>query len=268
MQSDYGMLLARTDFSVPKHNGISWFAFKLDQPGVTIRPLREMTGDAEFNEVFIDDAVCDAADLIGGEGNGWAVTQTTLFFERSGIGAGGSPPGFPCPGRRAACSDGARRRSADPVPGGNLVVQYPTSSRSRSPGIAPAILTSARSSRGSTRTRSSASGTRNGPKPKQQGRRPRDRESRQDRADAHHEALGCARGRNPGRRRVARGSRRGRRRPFHRRARVLARVVDLRRHRRDPAQHHRRTNLGPSRDDLPGKGRPYGEVLRSINERA
>src|SRR6185295_680149 len=98
MQSDYGMLLARTDFDVPKHQGISWFAFRLDQPGVTIRPLREMTGDAVFNEIFLDDAVCDAADLIGGEGNGWAVTQTTLYFERTGIGAGGGHVGWPPPG--------------------------------------------------------------------------------------------------------------------------------------------------------------------------
>ena len=108
MQADYGMLLARTDFSVPKHRGISWFAFPLDQPGVTIRPLREMTGEAVFNEVFLDDAVCDATDLIGGAGNGWAVTQTTLYFERTGIGAGGSPRGLPgTRDRRAACSGGA-----------------------------------------------------------------------------------------------------------------------------------------------------------------
>jgi alkylation response protein AidB-like acyl-CoA dehydrogenase len=98
MEADYGMLLARTDFDVPKHAGISWFAFPLDQPGVTIRPLREMTGQAVFNEVFLDGAVCDAVDLVGGEGNGWAVTQTTLHFERTGIGAGGAHAGFPAPG--------------------------------------------------------------------------------------------------------------------------------------------------------------------------
>ncbi len=100
-ESDYGMLLARTDFDAPKHAGISWFAFPLDQPGVDIRPLREMTGHAIFNEVFIDDAVVPAANLIGGEGNGWAVTQTTLFFERTGIGAGGSFGRQPNPGRKA-----------------------------------------------------------------------------------------------------------------------------------------------------------------------
>jgi alkylation response protein AidB-like acyl-CoA dehydrogenase len=98
--ADYGMLLARTNLDVPKHRGISWFAFRLDQPGVTIRPLREMTGDAVFNEIFLDEAVCDDADIVGGEGNGWAVTQTTLHFERTGIGAGGSHAGFPEPGRR------------------------------------------------------------------------------------------------------------------------------------------------------------------------
>jgi alkylation response protein AidB-like acyl-CoA dehydrogenase len=97
-QSDYGMLVARTNFEVPKHKGISWFAFRLDQPGVTIRPLREMTGDAVFNEVFLDDAVVDDVDLIGGEGNGWLVTQTTLHFERTGIGAGGSHANFPYAG--------------------------------------------------------------------------------------------------------------------------------------------------------------------------
>ena len=83
---------------MPKHKGISWFAFKLDQPGVTIRPLREMTGDDIFNEIFLDEAVVDDADLIGGEGNGWMVTQTTLHFERTGIGAGGGMAGFPFPG--------------------------------------------------------------------------------------------------------------------------------------------------------------------------
>jgi alkylation response protein AidB-like acyl-CoA dehydrogenase len=95
---DFGMLLARTSFDVPKHKGISWFAFNLDQPGVTIRPLREMTGDDIFNEIFLDGAEVDDADLIGGEGNGWMVTQATLHFERTGIGAGGGMAGFPFPG--------------------------------------------------------------------------------------------------------------------------------------------------------------------------
>jgi alkylation response protein AidB-like acyl-CoA dehydrogenase len=98
MAADHGMLLARTDFAAPKHKGISWFAFPLDQAGVTIRPLRQMNGEAEFNEVFFDDAVVDDVDLVGGEGNGWTVAQTTLRFERSGIGAGGGKFAFPVPG--------------------------------------------------------------------------------------------------------------------------------------------------------------------------
>lgn len=104
-EADYGMLLARTAIDRPKHAGISWFAFRLDQPGVDIRPLREATGHAIFNEVFLDAAVVDDADLIGGEGNGWAVTQTTLLFERTGIGAGGGLAGFPYPGRKSGLLD-------------------------------------------------------------------------------------------------------------------------------------------------------------------
>jgi alkylation response protein AidB-like acyl-CoA dehydrogenase len=116
--ADYGMLLARTNFDVPKHRGISWFAFRLDQPGVTVQPLREMTGDAVFNEIFLDDAVCADGDLIGGQDNGWAVTQTTLHFERTGIGAGGIHAGFPEPGRRGgmlgrSAGDAAREEPED-----------------------------------------------------------------------------------------------------------------------------------------------------------
>ncbi|MCU1356598.1 MAG: putative acyl-CoA dehydrogenase [Acidimicrobiales bacterium] len=87
--ADLGMLMARTDPSVPKHRGISYFAIAMHQPGIEIRPLREMTGRALFNEVFMTDArVADDA-LLGGAGNGWAVGNTTLMFERSGLGAGG-----------------------------------------------------------------------------------------------------------------------------------------------------------------------------------
>ena len=124
-QCEYGMLLARTDFDVPKHKGISWFAFNLDQPGVTIRPLREMTGQAVFNEVFFDDAIVDDADLIGGAGNGWAVTQTTLHFERTGIGAGGGHAGFPEPGPQGGML-GRRAGDAamDKPPSSKLTMTY------------------------------------------------------------------------------------------------------------------------------------------------
>lgn len=125
--ADYGMLLARTDSSVAKHAGISWFAFPLDQPGVTIRPLVEITGHALFNEVFIDDAVVDDAALIGGVNNGWSVTQTTLMFERTGIGAGGSMRGFPPAGGKGGFLD-LRAGAAvelEPPPSGSKVVGLP-----------------------------------------------------------------------------------------------------------------------------------------------
>jgi alkylation response protein AidB-like acyl-CoA dehydrogenase len=87
--ADLGMLLARTDPHVPKHVGISYFAFEMLQEGVDVRPLREMTGHALFNEVFLTDArVADSA-LIGGVNNGWAVANTTLMNERAGLGSGG-----------------------------------------------------------------------------------------------------------------------------------------------------------------------------------
>ena len=87
--ADLGMLLARTDPDVPKHQGISYFAFDMLQDGVDVRPLKEMTGHALFNEVFITDArVADSA-LIGGVNNGWAAANTTLMNERAGLGSGG-----------------------------------------------------------------------------------------------------------------------------------------------------------------------------------
>ncbi len=87
--ADLGMLIARTDSDVPKHQGISYFAIDMHQPGVDIRPLREMTGRALFNEVFLTDArVLDDA-MISGKGNGWAVANSTLAYERAGLGAGG-----------------------------------------------------------------------------------------------------------------------------------------------------------------------------------
>ncbi|MDE3206504.1 MAG: acyl-CoA dehydrogenase family protein [Acidobacteriota bacterium] len=88
-QADLGMLLARTNPDAPKHQGITYFAFDMRQPGVEVRPLREMTGRALFNEVFINEARVSDAAIIGGVNNGWAVANTTLAFERAGLGAGG-----------------------------------------------------------------------------------------------------------------------------------------------------------------------------------
>jgi alkylation response protein AidB-like acyl-CoA dehydrogenase len=85
-----GMLIARTAPDLPKHKGITYFEFDMQQPGVEIRPLREMTGRALFNEVFIDGARVHDDDIIGGLNNGWAATNTTLMAERAGLGTGGT----------------------------------------------------------------------------------------------------------------------------------------------------------------------------------
>jgi alkylation response protein AidB-like acyl-CoA dehydrogenase len=87
--ADLGMLIARTDPDQPKHAGITYFAIDMHQPGVEVRPLREMTGRALFNEVFLEEARVPDDAIIGGLNNGWRVANTTLMFERSSLGAGG-----------------------------------------------------------------------------------------------------------------------------------------------------------------------------------
>jgi alkylation response protein AidB-like acyl-CoA dehydrogenase len=87
--ADLGMLIARTDPDQPKHAGITYFVIEMHQPGVDVRPLKEMTGRALFNEVFLEDARVADDTTIGGLNNGWRVANTTLMFERSGLGAGG-----------------------------------------------------------------------------------------------------------------------------------------------------------------------------------
>ena len=78
----WGMLLARTNWDVPKHRGISYFAIEMQQPGVVVRPLRQMNGYASFNEVFFNDARVSVANAIGEVGNGWTVALATLAHER------------------------------------------------------------------------------------------------------------------------------------------------------------------------------------------
>lgn len=80
--ADFGMLLARTDWDVPKHAGITWFVLPMHQSGVEARPLRQMNGHASFNEVFLTDAVVPAENVVGRPGDGWAVARTTLAHER------------------------------------------------------------------------------------------------------------------------------------------------------------------------------------------
>ncbi len=80
--AEFGLLLARTDWEVPKHRGISYLILPMRQPGVEVRPLRQMNGHASFNEVFLDDARIPAQYVIGQAGDGWKVALTTLAHER------------------------------------------------------------------------------------------------------------------------------------------------------------------------------------------
>jgi len=90
--ADYGMLIARTDWDVPKHRGISFFFLPMKQPGVEVRPLRQITDESQFNEVFITDAICPDANLLGELGQGWSVLQTALAYERSVMGEAARGP--------------------------------------------------------------------------------------------------------------------------------------------------------------------------------
>ena len=80
--ADLGIALVRTDPSAAPHKGISMLAIPMDAPGVEVRPLRQMTGDREFNEVFLDDVEVPVENLIGPEHDGWRVANTTLANER------------------------------------------------------------------------------------------------------------------------------------------------------------------------------------------
>lgn len=92
--ASFGLLLARTDADVAKHKGLTMFVVPMDAEGVTVRGLRQISGEAEFNEVFFDDVALDADATVGGVGNGWGTALTTLMFERVTIGLGGEGLGF------------------------------------------------------------------------------------------------------------------------------------------------------------------------------
>lgn len=92
--SRYGILLARTDRTVAKHRGLTMFVVNMQAPGVTVRPIRQMNGVAEYNEVFFDDVVISDSERLGEVGEGWRVALTTLMNERLAIGGGGSELGI------------------------------------------------------------------------------------------------------------------------------------------------------------------------------
>ena len=107
--ADHIFLLVRSDPEAPKHKGITFLLVDMRQPGVEVRPIRMISGDSEFNEVFFTDAVCPKENVVGGVNNGWAVAMTLLGFERGEAAATmpaalrhrAAPPHRPRPGARA-----------------------------------------------------------------------------------------------------------------------------------------------------------------------
>jgi alkylation response protein AidB-like acyl-CoA dehydrogenase len=90
----HGMCLARTDWDVPKHRGLTWFAVRTDLPGVTIQPIREISGGEDFCQEFFDDVELTDDDVIGEVNQGWTVTNTMLVYERGAIPGGGDRGGM------------------------------------------------------------------------------------------------------------------------------------------------------------------------------
>jgi alkylation response protein AidB-like acyl-CoA dehydrogenase len=123
-QADLGLLIARTDPDVPKHRGITMFVVDMHDPGVTVRPLRDMSGDAHFNEVYFDDVRVPADQVVGEVNGGWQAAVTTLLHERVSIGMGAARTERPA--SFGAVSRAARERGllADPDVRDRLVGLY------------------------------------------------------------------------------------------------------------------------------------------------
>ena len=122
--ASYGILLARTEPDVPKHQGITVFLIPMHQDGVTVRPLRQLTGDAEFTEVFFDDARVDDSLRLGEVNEGWRVTQSVLMNERQSVSGGGAALPGTVTGRSVAGLIKRHAPLSDPVLRQRLVQAY------------------------------------------------------------------------------------------------------------------------------------------------
>lgn len=120
--AQFAICLARTDVDAPKHKGITMFVVPMDQPGVTVRPIRQITGACEFNEVFLDDAVVPEDHVVGEVNGGWPVAVALMQNERSAIGSGGGRRPVPFEKLRDLVHD--RGRAADPRVRGDLADCY------------------------------------------------------------------------------------------------------------------------------------------------
>jgi alkylation response protein AidB-like acyl-CoA dehydrogenase len=111
--ASFGLLLARTDPDVPKHKGLTMFIVPMDAAGVTVRGLRQISGEAEFNEVFFDDVRLEPEAVVGGAGNGWGTALTVLMYERLTIGFGSEGFGSPTRLAQTLAGDDHARRDVD-----------------------------------------------------------------------------------------------------------------------------------------------------------
>ncbi len=115
-EAKWCMLLARSEPDAPKHKGLTYFICDMEQDEIEVRPLRQITGEAEFNEIFLEGAQVPEENVVGGEGNGWNVAITTLMHERAGLGAASAISGAARPRRADRADQRARplRRPGDP----------------------------------------------------------------------------------------------------------------------------------------------------------
>ena len=126
--AQYGLLIARTDWDVPKHAGLSFFIIDMRQPGIEVRPIRQITGDADFNETYLTDARVPAAWMIGKPGEGWKALQVALAAERSGMGA------------MASAKSGAEQRAGLRGAAGELIEAARTAGRLDDPLVRDEIV--------------------------------------------------------------------------------------------------------------------------------
>jgi alkylation response protein AidB-like acyl-CoA dehydrogenase len=123
-QADYGLLIARTNPDVPKHRGITMFIIDMHDPGVTVRPLRDMTGQSHFNEIFFDDLRVAADQVVGEVDGGWQAAVTTLLHERVSIGMGSAGTDRPASYENVAAAATGKGLTADPRVVDQLVGLY------------------------------------------------------------------------------------------------------------------------------------------------